>query len=58
MQVFAVTLLAFLLAFALLSLGAIFGRAALRWGCGGVAGADCAGCTRPCERDGRGADRP
>ena len=55
MQLFAFTLLVLLLVFALLSLGAIVGRAPLRWGCGSVAGADCAGCTRPCGRRRRGA---
>lgn len=55
MQLFAFTLLVLLLVFALLSLGAIVGRAPLRWGCGSVAGADCAGCARPCGRRRRGA---
>lgn len=55
---FAVTLLAFLLIFALLSLGAILGRGPLRWGCGGVAGADCEGCARPCGRRDREEGRP
>jgi hypothetical protein len=50
MQLFALTFAAFLLAFGLLSLGPILGRAPLRWGCGSLSGADCAGCRRPCER--------
>ena len=50
MLLFALTFGAFLLVFGLLSLGAIAGRAPLRWGCGSLAGADCAGCARPCER--------
>jgi hypothetical protein len=58
MQLFAVTLLAFLVAFALLSLGAILGRAPLRWGCGGVSGADCVGCARPRGCRGVRAERP
>ena len=57
MQLFVLTLGAFLLAFGLLSLGAILGRAPLRWGCGSLAGADCAGCRHACER-GRGAEQP
>ena len=57
MQLFALTLGAFLLVFGLLSLGAILGRSPLRWGCGSVGGADCAGCARPCERR-RRQERP
>jgi len=58
MQLFALTLGAFLVVFGLLSLGALLGRAPLRWGCGSLSGADCAGCARPCERRRRGAAQP
>lgn len=58
MQLFGLTLGGFLLAFGLLSLGALLGRTPLRWGCGSVVGAECAGCARPCERRGRRPERP
>ena len=57
MLLFALTLGALLIVFGMLSLGALLGRAPLRWGCGSVFGAECAGCAHPCERRGRRPER-
>ena len=58
MQLFGLTFGVFLLVFGLLALGAIAGRAPLRWGCGSLTGADCAGCTRRCELRERRPESP
>lgn len=49
MALFVITFGLFLLAFAGLAVGAIFGRAPLKGSCGGLScipGADCAACAR------------
>lgn len=58
MRLFVLTFGVFLVVFGLLALGAILGRAPLRWGCGSLTGADCAGCTRRCEHGERDPAAP
>jgi hypothetical protein len=47
-QLFAFTFAALVLAFGAMALGALWGRAPLRRGCGGLGGADCEVCAGPC----------
>ncbi len=53
MALFLITLVLVLLAFAGLSLGAMFGRPPIKGSCGGlscISGADCAACPRHADK--------
>lgn len=49
MELILVTFAVFVLVFAIMAIGVIFGRSPIRGSCGGLNGGDC-GCTIKCER--------
>lgn len=55
MQLFGFTFAVLALAFAIMALGALLGRAPLRRGCGELGSTLCEACPRPCPHRGAGS---